>query len=78
MGSCDSCQTCAMEGVCAASLNACFSDAECYALVECLSACADDACFQNCANSHPGAMPLYNAVGECIFCDACVSSCGGC
>jgi hypothetical protein len=67
-----------MEGVCAASLNACFSDAECYALVECLSACTDDACFQNCANSHPGAMPLYNAVGECIFCDACVSSCGAC
>ncbi|MBL8744097.1 MAG: hypothetical protein JNK04_23480 [Myxococcales bacterium] len=78
IGSCDSCQGCAMNGPCAASIDACFNDTECYALIECMNPCVDDACLQACASSHPSAMPLYNAVGECIYCDACPSTCGGC
>jgi hypothetical protein len=78
MGSCDSCQTCAMNGPCAASIDACFGDIECNALLECLGACVDDLCFQGCVDAHPGGMPLYNAVGDCIYCDACLTTCGGC
>jgi hypothetical protein len=78
IGSCDSCQGCAMEGPCAASVDACFNDTECYALIECMNPCVDDACFQACADSHPAGIGLYNAVGECVYCDACFTTCGGC
>jgi hypothetical protein len=43
-----------------------------------MNLCGDDVCFQGCFDSHPAAMPLYNAVGECIYCDACLTTCGGC
>jgi hypothetical protein len=78
IGSCDSCQGCAMEGPCAASIDACFNDTQCNALIECMNPCSDDACLQACVDSYPSALPLYNAVGECIYCDACFSTCGGC
>jgi hypothetical protein len=78
IGSCDSCQGCAMEGPCAASIDACFNDTECYALLECLNPCVDETCFQACADSHPAGISLYNAVGECVYCDACFTTCGGC
>ena len=77
-GSCDSCQQCAMNGTCAASIDACFNDTQCYALIECMNGCADEVCFQSCADSNPGGLGLYNAVGECIYCDACPLTCGAC
>ncbi len=77
-GSCDSCQQCAMNGACAASIDACLNDTACYALLECLNACVDEACFNECANTHSAGIPLYNAVGDCVFCDVCVSTCGAC
>ncbi len=77
-GSCDSCQSCAMNGMCAPQIDACLNDADCYALIECLQSCVDDVCMNNCASSHPSGMTLYSAAGECVFCDACPVSCGAC
>jgi hypothetical protein len=76
LGSCESCQQCAMNGVCSGSVDACLANTECGALWECLSGCADDICANDCANAHAGGMDQFNAVGECVFCTACPITCG--
>ncbi|NUO50954.1 MAG: hypothetical protein HOV80_19035 [Polyangiaceae bacterium] len=79
VGTCEDCQSCALNGgPCTAAVDACFNDTECYALIDCLSNCFDDVCFNQCATDHQAGMPLYNAVGECVFCDVCVTTCGAC
>jgi hypothetical protein len=77
-GNCDTCQQCALNGPCSGAVNACFADPECYALIECLQDCFDDACFNACASAHSAGLPLYDAVGICVICDQCSLSCGGC
>ncbi len=77
-GNCDSCQQCALNGPCSAAVDACFNNPDCYALIECLQSCFDDVCFNDCANTHSAGLPLYDAVGVCVICDQCSSSCGGC
>lgn len=79
VGTCEDCQGCALNGgPCTAAVDACFADTECYALLDCLSNCFDDACYNQCATNHQAGMPLYNTVGECVFCDVCIGSCGAC
>jgi hypothetical protein len=75
-GSCDSCQQCALNGVCSGQVDACFANPECSALLDCLSSCVDEICMNDCVNAHPGGIDQYNAVGECIFCTACPLTCG--
>ncbi len=76
-GACDSCGNCAVGGQCAAAANSCSSNQSCSALLDCLGACADQACADACANSNPSGMTLYMAVITCVLCDACPVSCDG-
>jgi hypothetical protein len=77
-GSCESCQSCAMNGPCASTIDACFNDADCYALIECLNTCVDDVCANACADAHPSGMQLYIAAADCVFCVQCPATCGAC
>lgn len=78
VGSCDSCQSCATNGPCASTIDACFNDTDCYALIDCLNACVDDVCANACANAHPSGMQLYMAAADCVFCTQCSGTCGAC
>lgn len=68
-------------GACASAYNACTNNTECNAFRTCLNACTTSTCQQNCANSHPDGLDLYNAWGACICntaCDPeCQAACGG-
>jgi hypothetical protein len=78
-GSCDTCQQCAMNGgPCSDEIDACFANVDCSAFLDCLSACGDDVCMNACVDAHPNGLPLYDAVGTCVFCDACPLTCAAC
>ncbi len=77
---CQSCQECAGSGPCQQQANGCFNDAECTGFIDCLSACADQACVDDCVNQFPVGVGLYNAVVQCYGCE-CANTCpefGGC
>ena len=59
---------------CAAPINACFSDMECNALLQCMQNGADP---QPCYDQFPGGVPGYNAIVSCLACDACPTECAG-
>ncbi len=74
-GDCGSCANCSLGQSCAGEMNACFSDADCSALIDCLGDCFDEVCANACADAHPSGMQLYMAMTMCAFCDACPSDC---
>jgi hypothetical protein len=78
VGDCGTCQSCAMSGICADEVDACFNDAECYAFLECLQNCVDEACANDCANAHPTGVNLYIVASDCVFCTGCPVTCGAC
>ncbi len=71
--SADPCDSCIL-AKCAAPIAACDANADCAALTKCVDACADDPCMDNCYNSHPAALALDDAIGDCIF-TTCATEC---
>ncbi|MGZ3419382.1 MAG: hypothetical protein ACXWUG_30355 [Polyangiales bacterium] len=59
---------------CGSEGSACFSDTACTDLVDCLSACSDDACASACMTAHPS--PVYDAFLGCVSAK-CSAPCGG-
>lgn len=74
-GDCMTCANCSLSGMCAGTANTCMADAECSDLLDCLSACYDDVCANECFNRFPNGTTLYMAMTECAFCDACPVDC---
>jgi hypothetical protein len=72
---CNTCGNCAVSTVCAAAMNACAADQACNALLDCLSACTDQTCANNCAAQNPGGQQTYMAAMTCVLCQACPVSC---
>lgn len=69
----DSCVWCEQlpGNACGDLTDACFSDVDCVALVECVTPCEDQACIDACAEgSTPEAIDLYNAAADCLI-DVC-------
>ncbi len=76
-GSCDSCVSCASESVCAQQTQACNSEPQCAPVYECVQACQDDACLQNCQAQYPqGYDALFNLL-SCLYCQGCYQTCDG-
>ena len=75
--SCESCQDCALAGVCREAANACQGDDDCMDFNDCIGRCDpdDSACFDACGTNHARGMTLYLAFTYCIFCNACPTQC---
>jgi MYXO-CTERM domain-containing protein len=74
---CDQCFGAAVNGGgCAGAVDACFDDAACAALADCLYNCAPNSstCINNCANQHAGGIDKYNAIFDCA-CNECSTEC---
>jgi hypothetical protein len=77
-GDCGTCGDGALGGgACQDAISACLSDADCNALVACMSPCVDEACADTCATQYPGGVAGYEAVETCVLCTACPVSCAG-
>jgi MYXO-CTERM domain-containing protein len=80
---CDSCfdsEVNSPGGACASTVEACFNDTSCAALVDCVQNCTTDACVQGCAEQHANGVAKYNAIFECwcqACADVCTAECGG-
>ena len=78
-GDCDSCFACARGNECAGPDQACFQDADCAAIDDCIFFnCdpADSACAQSCGSQFPAGIPTFNNRAACLQA-ACPCSCGG-
>ena len=69
----DPCEAC-IDQNCSAELSACDANAECTAMQDCYSKCADDTCYQNCYNAHPSAQALDDAITNCMS-SKCTTQC---
>ena len=76
---CDACFDAATtgNGACSSQVSACFQDATCSTLVDCFNDCQTQSCVQQCANTHSGGLPLYNAIFDCVCDSACMDECDG-
>jgi hypothetical protein len=72
---CNECANQSLQGACASQYQACIGDAECSAFWDCIDACADDACVQQCSSTYPNGANLYVAMIDCAFCQACDAAC---
>src|SRR5262245_25073865 len=71
---CDDCGYCAVDRGCKAQYDACY--AECMSLWDCLLACTDQICVNDCYFAHsPAAANLFDAVQVCVVCDFCPNAC---
>jgi hypothetical protein len=78
---CDSCVTCAAEGPCKTSSDACDASTECNDFVNCEIQCLNDggtveSCFTTCSATHPAGAALARDNSTCI-CAQCPSNCTG-
>lgn len=77
----ETCNTCSAAaqgsgGACGSQTNACFNNAECGALVDCVNPCTTQSCVDNCYAAHPNGAAALDALIGCI-CDACaICDCG--
>ena len=62
-------------GSCTGAVNACFNNATCSALVQCINGCTTQTCVNNCAQMHSGGVDLYNAIFECVCDVGCATEC---
>lgn len=60
---------------CQGPLNDCLNDMQCNGLINCLNACTDQACYDNCAMQFAGGLDLYNGAVQCFYCTQCSSLC---
>lgn len=76
---CDPSEASSQCGKCGASkccdeLSACGNDQACVSLVNCLSDCSTQACYDKCAGQYPGGIPELNAYSQCLD-NSCASAC---
>ncbi|MBI4705945.1 MAG: hypothetical protein HY744_33040 [Deltaproteobacteria bacterium] len=76
-GDCGSCSSCAIDGACSDTYWACINFKDCYALLDCFNACADDPCYQNCFDEHPDGQKYYLDLIYCVVCAQCFFDCDG-
>ncbi len=86
-GTCDSggdcgdssfgCIACALSTLCADVYDACASEQLCIDFSTCSNACADQACYDQCVADNPLGADLYDALLNCILCEACYFDCDG-
>jgi hypothetical protein len=70
----DLCVTCWLEK-CADTMEACWADAECYAIEMCILDCPDDTCSPGCVvGRSEHAVELWNQNGACINAN-CLAAC---
>lgn len=74
------CQSCAdgstdNGGACGASVDVCFNDPACAALVQCYNNCQSQACFEQCDANNPNGLPEYDAIITCICTSGCATEC---
>jgi hypothetical protein len=74
---CDGCFEAATtgNGACISSVNACFGNSACSALVDCFNNCSTQTCINQCAQTHSGGVSLYNAIFDCVCDTACMTEC---
>ncbi|HEY0709574.1 MAG TPA: hypothetical protein VGG33_22375 [Polyangia bacterium] len=67
----DACEQC-LYSKCCTSLAACAGSTMCQSIIDCIDACATDACIQQCAAASPQGAQLFSAFGTCVAnnCDA--------
>jgi len=79
---CGACVDCSVASNCAMQYAACEQSMQCPAFIMCAEDCQNfpdpEPCYQECAEAYPQGANLYFAMVECIVCDTCVNSCGGC
>ena len=68
------CQKCLYQQ-CPAPMNKCVANADCVALLYCLGACTNEACYDGCYAQHPGGVEDVTPVGECSQV-SCTAACG--
>jgi hypothetical protein len=76
---CDPSQASSACGQCGASkccdqLSACESNQQCVDLIDCMSGCSTDSCYNGCGSKFPGGIDDVNALGECLS-TSCESAC---
>jgi hypothetical protein len=72
------CISCAVNGQCSDSYNACIGTQECTDYINCTSNCGGDPmCAQKCALTFPNGAQLYNSLVVCVICNACFNDCQG-
>ena len=74
-GDCYQCANCSLNNSCTGELNACMNDPDCTAFMDCLSACVDEICANDCANTYPNGVNGYMNMTVCAFCNACPNDC---
>ncbi len=68
------CETC-IDASCSAPIEACESDAECLALLNCLEPCLDQTCADQCLATHAAGKSLLDTADACVA-STCANECG--
>ena len=76
-GDCQFCLDCSLQGPCVNEFNACVNEPACVDVDACIQNCFDQACIDACVQQSPVGGPLYAALVDCVFCDACAFDCAG-
>jgi hypothetical protein len=76
-GDCAQCASCAATGACAPELSACLQSPDCQAVVDCVTACGQPDCIEQCIQQNPNASPEVDALISCAICDQCPNDCNG-
>lgn len=71
------CVGCAVSGPCAQQFSVCESSPACVGYSNCLSACADPACYDMCETQHATGATEYSDLVSCVICQECSASCNG-
>jgi hypothetical protein len=84
------CVSCALADACSGQLQACGAEPDCCtpqadgscgadSFVGCINLCdaQDQACFDNCLQTHPTGAQVYNELVFCAICDNCYNDCDG-
>ena len=74
---CEACRECASDGPCKADFDACFSNASCIAIDECLTNCGalPEECWETCRAQNPAGTEDYDAARGCVDCNQCQDAC---
>ncbi|MBW2527284.1 MAG: hypothetical protein JRI23_24090 [Deltaproteobacteria bacterium] len=73
---CTQCYDAALFGACKDTLEACLYDNDCSAYVDCINGCGSSTCRLQCALDYIDALPLYDAIDDCVCSTGCAAECG--
>jgi MYXO-CTERM domain-containing protein len=74
---CGQCQEQVLQpgGACSQQNNACTTSQSCVGFLQCLQGCSTQTCVNQCVQSNPQGVALYNAVVDCICGEGCETEC---